>query len=104
LSHFLTVKNEADRRYGVKRYSKETHRLYGLLDKRLGDAKFVGGDISIADFAILSWAWRHERRQIDFAQFPNVGRWYETLMAHPAVQRGFVVTLSDKRARESLSA
>ena len=50
LSHFLTVKNEADRRYGIERYSKETRRLYGVLDKRLGEAKFVGGDISIGDF------------------------------------------------------
>ena len=44
LSHFLTVENEADRRYGIERYSKETRRLYGVLDKRLGEAKFVGGD------------------------------------------------------------
>jgi GST-like protein len=49
--HFLTVKNEADRRYGIERYSKETGRLYGVLDKRLGEAKFVGGDISIGDFS-----------------------------------------------------
>ena len=51
LSHFLTVKNEADRRYGIERYSKETRRLYGVLDKRLGEPKFVGGDISIGDFS-----------------------------------------------------
>ena len=52
-SHFLTVENEADRRYGIERYSKETRRLYGVLDKRLGEVEFAGGDISIADFAIL---------------------------------------------------
>ena len=49
LIHFLTVKNEADRRYGIERYSKETRRLYGVLDKRLGEAKFVGGDTSIGE-------------------------------------------------------
>ena len=53
LSHFLTVENEADRRYGIERYSKETRRFYGVLDKRLGEVEFAGGDISIADFAIL---------------------------------------------------
>jgi GST-like protein len=47
----LTVKNEADRRYGIERYSKDTRRRYGVLDKRLGEAKFVGGDISIGDFS-----------------------------------------------------
>ena len=50
---FLTVENEADRRYGIERYSKETRRLYGVLDNRLGEVEFAGGDISIADFAIL---------------------------------------------------
>ena len=94
LSHFLTVKNEADRRYGIERYSKETRRLYGVLDKRLGEVQFVGGDISIADFAIVSWAWRHGRHQIDFSNFPNIRRWYESLMARPGVKRGFAVALS----------
>ena len=49
--HFLTVADENDRRYGLDRYTKETRRLYGVLDKRLGAAEFAGGDISIADFA-----------------------------------------------------
>ena len=64
--------------------SKETRRLYGVLDKRLGEVEFAGGEISIADFAILGWAWRHERHQVDLADFPNVKRWYETMMARPA--------------------
>jgi len=91
--HFLQVANEQDRRYGLERYSKETRRLYGVLDKRLGEVEFAGGDISIADFAILGWAWRHERHQVDLADFPNVKRWYETMMARPGVQRGFAVAL-----------
>src|SRR5678816_4293362 len=51
--HFLQVAKEEDRRYGLERYSKETRRLYGVLDKRLSQVEFVGGPISIADFAIL---------------------------------------------------
>jgi GSH-dependent disulfide-bond oxidoreductase len=94
LSHFLAVENEADRRYGIERYSDETRRLYRVLDKRLGEVEFAGGDISVADFAILGWAWRHERHQIDLAHFPNVKCWYETLMARPGVQRGFTAALS----------
>jgi GST-like protein len=92
--HFLQVANEADRRYGLERYSKETRRLYGVLDKRLGEVEFAGGEVSIDDFAILGWAWRHERHQVDLADFPNVKRWYETIMARPGVQRGFAVALS----------
>lgn len=92
--HFLTVENEADRRYGLARYKKETLRLYGVADRRLAEVEFFAGDISIADFAILGWAWRHERHQVDLAEFPNVRRWYETMMARPGTKRGFDVALS----------
>jgi len=92
--HFLQVENETDRRYGLERYSKETHRLYGVADKRLANVEFFAGEISIADFAILGWAWRHERHQVDLAQYPHVKRWYETMMARPATKKGFEVNLS----------
>ncbi|MFD2184653.1 glutathione S-transferase family protein [Rhodoplanes azumiensis] len=92
--HFLTVENEQDRRYGLARFSKETERLYGVMDRRLADHAFFAGDISIADFAMIGWAWRHERHRIDLARFPHVKRWYETMMARPGVAKGFSVTLS----------
>jgi GSH-dependent disulfide-bond oxidoreductase len=93
--HFLQVKDENDRRYGLERYTKETRRLYGVLDKRLGEADFAGGsEVSIADFAILGWAWRHERHLVNLNDFPNVKRWYETMMARPGTKRGFEVALS----------
>ncbi|MBC7801616.1 MAG: glutathione S-transferase N-terminal domain-containing protein [Gemmatimonadaceae bacterium] len=91
--HFLTV-NGDDQRYGLARYSKETARLYGVLDRRLAHVEFVAGALSIADFAILGWAWRHERHRINLDDFPQVKRWYATLMARPAVQRGFAVALA----------
>lgn len=46
-------------------HSKETRRLYSVIDKRLGEVEFVGDEISIADLAILGWAWRHERHSPD---------------------------------------
>lgn len=91
--HFLGV-DEKDRAYGLERYQKETRRLYGVLDRRLGEGEFVAGALSIADFAILGWAWRHARHRVDLADYPNVRRWYEALMARPAVQRGFSVALT----------
>jgi GST-like protein len=91
--HFIALENEQDRRYGLERYSRETRRLYGVLDRRLADREFVAGRLSVADFAILGWAWRHERHKVSFDDFPNVGRWYATLMARPGVTRGFEVKL-----------
>lgn len=91
--HFLQVEKEADRRYGLERYMKETRRLYGVMDRRLAELPYFAGDISIADFAILGWAWRHERHKVDLAEFPNVARWYAAMMARPATARGFAVAL-----------
>lgn len=92
--HFLGVKDPQDQRYGLERYSKETHRLYGVMDRRLADHEYFADELSIADFAILGWAWRHERHRVDLADYPHVKRWYDTLMARPATRRGFEVALS----------
>ena len=91
--HFSGLTLEDDKRYGLQRYMTETLRLYGVMDKRLADHAFFAGDLSIADFAILGWVWRHPRHQVDLAQFPHVKRWFDQLMARPAVQRGFAVAL-----------
>jgi len=92
--HFLTIDNEDDRRYGLERYSKETRRLYAVMNGRLEGREFFADTLSIADFAILGWAWRHPRHKVDLAEFPHVQRWYGTMMARPGVQRGFAVKLS----------
>jgi GST-like protein len=92
--HFLTVKDEAARAYGLKRYSDETRRLYGVMDRHLAASEFFAGALSVADFAILGWAWRHGKHQVDLAEFPHVKRWYDALMARPGVKRGFEVRLT----------
>ena len=92
--HFIALEDENDRRYGLKRYMDETRRLYSVMNNRLADhAFFAGGDITIADFAILGWAWRHPRHKVDLADYPHVQRWYQQVMARPAVARGFAVPL-----------
>ncbi len=91
--HFIALDSEEDRRYGLQRFMAETRRLYGVMDRRLADRRYFADEISIADFAILGWAWRHPRHQVDLADFPNVQRWYQEMMARPAVQQGFAVPL-----------
>ena len=92
--HFAAVENEDDRRYGLERYSKETRRLYAVMNGRLAENAYFAGELSIADFAILGWAWRHARHKVDLAEFPHVQRWYELMMARPGVRRGFEVKLA----------
>ena len=91
--HFIALENETDRAYGLKRYMAETRRLYGVLDRRLADREFVAGALSVADFAILGWAWRHPRHKVELKDFPNVERWYNALMARPATKRGMEAKL-----------
>ncbi|MCJ2053572.1 glutathione S-transferase family protein [Methylobacterium sp. J-070] len=91
--HFLGV-DEKDRAYGLARYLGETRRLYGVLDRRLAQVAYLVDALSVADFAILGWVWRHERHRVDLAEYPHVQRWYRALMDRPAVQRGFAVALS----------
>ena len=70
--HFIALENEQDRAYGLKRYMAETRRLYGVLGPPAGAThEFVAGELSVADFAILGWAWRHARHKVDLADFPQ---------------------------------
>ncbi len=78
--------------YAIERYSNETRRLYGVLDKRLGEAAYLAGDdYTMADIATFPWAARHEWHGIDLADFSNVKRWYDAIAARPAVVRGMAV-------------
>ena len=77
--------------YAVDRYSNEARRLYGVLDRRLGEAAYLAGDYSIADIATFPWAARHEWQGIELESFPNVLRWYDAIAERPAVQRGMAV-------------
>ncbi|MBI3506976.1 MAG: glutathione S-transferase N-terminal domain-containing protein [Proteobacteria bacterium] len=78
--------------YGIERYSKETRRLYRVMDKRLGEVAYLAGaDYSIADIATYPWVARHEHHKVDLAEFPNVKRWFDAISARPAVAKGMAV-------------
>ena len=77
--------------YGIERYSKEKDRLYGVLDKRLGEMPYLAGEYSIADIATYPWVSRHEWHQTDLNDFPRVKRWFDAISARPAVKRGMAV-------------
>ena len=91
--HFIALESEEERAYGLKRFMAETRRLYCVMDRRLSDHAYFAGSLSIADFALLGWVWRHQRHQVDLTDFPSVGRWYNSMMTRPAVIRGFAVLM-----------
>jgi len=77
--------------YAIERYTKETRRLYDVLDARLAAAEYVAGDYSIADMAIYPWTTRWDWQGIDLAELPHVKRWMEALAQRPAVLKGMDV-------------
>jgi GST-like protein len=66
----------------------EAARLYGVLEKRLGEVPFVAGEYSIADMAIFPWI-QPARQGQDLTQYPNIDAWRERIKARPAVQRAY---------------
>jgi GST-like protein len=88
--HFLRAAPEPVP-YGIERYTKETRRLYGVLNRRLGEEAYLAGEYSIADIATYPWVARHDWHKVELEDFPNVARWYEAIGARPAVARGMRV-------------
>ena len=80
--------------YGIERYTKETRRLWGVMDGRLADNEWLAaGEFSIADIAVFPWTMRYEWQGISLDEFPNVKRWYEAIDARSGVQRGLATQL-----------
>ncbi|MBA4741152.1 MAG: glutathione S-transferase N-terminal domain-containing protein [Azoarcus sp.] len=89
--HFLRFAPE-DVPYAKKRYSDETRRIYGVLDRRLAEHEWLAaGEYTIADIATFPWIARHEWQQVALEDFPNVKRWFDAIAARPAVARGMKV-------------
>ena len=89
--HFIRAKKD-EVPYGTERYTKETRRLYGVLDAHLAKTPFLAaGEYTIADIATYPWTARHEWHRVDLAEFPSVKRWFDTISRRPAVARGMAV-------------
>lgn len=84
------IRDQRQIAYGVRRYTDETHRLYGVLDRRLADRDYVAGAYSIADMAIWPWILpEHQGQNID--EFPNLKAWLARVGERPAVIKGRAV-------------
>jgi GST-like protein len=90
--HFALYANESVP-YALDRFRNEAARLYGVLDRRLGEtgAFLAGGDYTIADMACFPWVMTHKAQKFDLADFPKVRRWFAQLRAREALQRGVTI-------------
>ncbi|MFA9409227.1 MAG: glutathione S-transferase family protein [Candidatus Dadabacteria bacterium] len=90
--------------YAIRRYQKETRRLYEVLDVRLKDNEYLAGDYySIADIATYPWIHVHDWAGVEVHDLENLKRWKEVVGQRPAVKRGMDVPrppVMDEKAAE----
>jgi GST-like protein len=84
--------------YAMERYTKEANRLYGVLDRRLAESRYVACDeYTIADIAIMPWLRVPKNQGVDTERFPNFRRWFDAINERPAVKRGLAVLAEVRR-------
>jgi GST-like protein len=72
--------------YAIERYTRELHRLYGVLDRRLADREYIARDFSIADIASYPWIVPHAPHGQNLAEFPHLSRWFAMMADRPGVR------------------
>lgn len=83
---------QGDQSYAVRRFTDEANRLYGVLNMRLYNRKYLAGDeYTIADMICYPWASSWSTRDIVIAEFPNVQRWLEEIGERPAVKKAMAL-------------
>ncbi len=73
--------------FAIERYTRETRRLYGVLDRQLAGREFIAGDYSVADMACYPWIVPHAGHGQALDSFPQLKRWFAALGRRPAVRR-----------------
>lgn len=94
-NHFINTAPEKIP-YAIERYIGEAARLIKVLDTRLGQSEYMGGDYSIADIATYPWiavafALLAQAKPDIIGEGANVKRWLDAVGARPAVVCGMAV-------------
>jgi GSH-dependent disulfide-bond oxidoreductase len=98
--HFRSYAKEK-LQYAIDRYTNEVNRLHKVMNDQLGKTAYLAGNhYTIADIATWPWIINPERRGVDMALYPNVQRWFEEILARPAVQRGLALLADERTAHE----
>jgi GST-like protein len=80
---------QGDQSYAVRRFTDEVNRLYGVMNNRLYDRRYLAGDeYTIADMISYPWTVNWKGQGQDLEEFPYFKRWFEEIGARPAVERG----------------
>ena len=85
--------------YAIDRFAMEVKRQLDVLDRRLAESRYLGGDeYTIADIAAWPWYGALAKGKVYNAgeflsvhEYSNVQRWTDEIAARPAVKRGRIV-------------
>jgi GST-like protein len=93
LGHFRRLGDgQGDQSYAIRRFGDEVNRLYGVMNNRLYDRRYLAGDeYTIADMVSYPWTVGWKDQGEDIEEFPYFKRWFEELSAREGVQRGMAV-------------
>merc|ERR1712139_656484 len=88
--------------FAINRYTAETKRLYGVLERQLqnGNEYLVRNSISLADIACYGWLRNYrwafgDEFESEFVQrYPNLNAWLQRMGKRKGVQAGMQVPLS----------
>lgn len=78
--------------YAIDRYTKESERLYEVIEGRLANREYICDEYSIVDIAHFGWI--HTVKHffgINAEQFPKLTAWYDRIAARPAVAKGVTI-------------
>lgn len=91
--HFRRLsQGEGDQSYAIRRFTDEANRLYGVMNNRLYDRRYLAGDdYTIADMISYPWTANWQAQGQDLNEFKYFKRWFDEVGNRPAVKRGMEV-------------
>jgi len=105
VGHFRRLGDtQGDQSYAVRRFTDEANRLYGVLNMRLRDRRYLAGDeFTIADIISFPWTVHWQTQGQDIEEFKHFKRWFEEVGARAGVQRGLAVSADLSTGQSTLS-
>jgi len=101
-THFKMFAPKTGNDYSAGRYTSELKRLYEVLEKRLGQAPYLGGqEYSVADIATFPWTRNHDAQGVKWDDHPNLARWFNAISERPAVKAALAKVAVIKSNRET---
>src|SRR5712691_6595804 len=104
MDHYKLFAPKTGNDYSMARYTSELKRLYELLEQRLGQVPYLGGEeYSIADIATFPWTRNHDAQGVRFEDNPNLARWFNAIAERTAVKAALAKVAVIKSNRETAS-